>query len=132
MNKLLTPGPIQELWLQSLKNNPERQSRSCLGHYIMGKEKKEYRACCLGELALITGKAKFIDNDLKVILPDGKQGSSHTLIGIHEELGLNSPAGACNGIDHNSLATNNDIYMTWPEIAIHVRKNFNLYFNKSY
>ena len=45
-------GPKQREWVESLRNNPERQLIGNLGEkYSDGT----YKACCLGELGIVCG-----------------------------------------------------------------------------
>lgn len=119
-------GPIQTQWLESLENNPERQHIRALGYKLPDGS---YKACCLGELGLMTGLCEW-DGESLVSKMDGvkRWGILNKRYG---EIGLNS----CNG--HNkdrtiSLAKLNDEGNTWPQIAAIVRANPEDYFNKSF
>lgn len=133
LNEKLDPkfkiGPIQELWLQSLENNPERQ-----GHGFLGKmnEDGNYNACCLGEYGLIAGVCIWSDNFL--VETEGKSGAF--LRNSYEELGLYSSIGSSNinciyTSDGRSLAHLNDFMVSWPKIAKIIRANPEHYLNKS-
>ena len=125
MENKLKPGPIQQEWIQSLKDHPERQTKFKLG---VGTP-ENYKACCLGELALIAGIAKFKGYKIVSFRSDGSEIS--TGIADYETVGLRDPVGSCSLKSTDSLALYNDELMSWPEIAQHVEKNFENYFTKS-
>lgn len=117
-------GPIQTLWLESLENNPERQTTHKLG--VKSEDGLSYKACCLGEYGLIAGKCKWVGNRLQ----DGAYFG--TLVESNLDLGLRSSAGTPKNIKHGSLANLNDHQgKTWPEIAAIIRANPEEYLTKS-
>lgn len=122
-------GPLQEQWLQSLEQNPDRQLTGSLGRKELDGS---YRACCLGELGLITDKCEWSGNFL--IVKDDSDNVPSTIIlrNVHEDLGLNSESGLSITDNILSLSHMNDKGKTWPEIAAIVRTNPTSYFNKSY
>jgi hypothetical protein len=119
----LKPGPIQSKWLQSLKDHPERQMK-----FQLGKGTPEnYKACCLGELALIAGIARFENGKLKSFDSYGNQ----SLGGIKDFEAIGSLGEAEFYYATPSLSLLNDSRISWPEIAKYVEENFDAYFTKS-
>lgn len=118
-------GPIQEKWLKSLEEHPERQGKQVLGYRALGSE--DYRACCLGELGLIAGICEW--HGVSLFTRGGV--FSSLLTDVYEEVGLRSENGSPNSLQCYSLACLNDEKMTWPEIAAHIRANPTEYFTKS-
>lgn len=118
-------GPIQEKWLQSLEQHPERQGTMRLGIKIDG----EYKACCLGELGIIAGICIWKGDSLVV---DTLTNRGEYLSDRYTEVGLNDFIGSHkDNINRQSLAYLNDKGSTWPEIAAIVRASPEKYFNKS-
>lgn len=118
-------GPIQEQWLKSLEEHPERQTSFRLGtRYLDGS----YKACCLGELGLIAGICEWSGSTL--IVKESSR-SSALLDGVYEQVGLRSSNGSPSNFNFKNLSVMNDQMDTWPEIAAHVRKNPEEYFTKS-
>lgn len=118
-------GPIQEKWLKSLEEHPERQAKQSLGY----REKDgTYKACCLGELGLIAGICDFNEEGYLY----AKCETQHTglLHDVYEQVGLINSSGSSRD-KLESLSNLNDYYKTWPEIAAIVKANPELYFNKS-
>lgn len=117
-------GPIQEAWLQSLEQHPERQLQGALGKK---NDDGSYKACCLGELGLIASLCEWSNNILHII---GQPGLAFTLSNIYNKVGLRGSNGVAMP-PHDSLARLNDRGVTWPEIAAIVRANPESYFNES-
>lgn len=113
-------GPIQEKWLQSLEQNPERQHKGSLGV----KTEDGYKTCCLGELGIIAGKCRWIDNKLA-------DGTNLFTLTSAEEIGLYDEVGVTKD-GQDSLASMNDKSYTWPDIAQIVRANPENFFSKSF
>lgn len=132
-------GPIQEEWLKSLEEHPERQWEGALGG-LTNPITGEYKACCLGELGLIAAKHGMGNCQWKgnVLLDIDKESpinnSSATLYSSYAELGLR---GACGNMkidngEYSALSSMNDDGYSWPQIAAEVRKNPEKFFTKSY
>ena len=126
-------GPIQTKWLESLENNPERQTNGHLGTKLSDGT---YKACCLGELAITAGLAQW--NELNELVVFNSMGNSLAYLhGVHDKVGLHSPTGRvperCQKTypSKPSLSQLNDNGKTWPEIAAIVRENPEDYFFKS-
>jgi hypothetical protein len=111
-NQKFELGPIQEKWLQSLEQNPDRQMKHYLG--LRGLD-GNYKACC-----------RWTDDYMK----DGP--SASCLFESYAKLGLRSKTGAGISVSFEDLAVLNDTGKTWPEIAAIVRANPEEYFTKSY
>ncbi len=128
MAEKIIPGPLQRKWLDSLRNNPQRQVGGRLG---IKEGNGDYKVCCLGELGLITGECEFTD---KGVLTEKRNFSTGALHCSYRFLGLNSPFGDAVKDDFSlrPLSVLNDSLMIWPEIADHVEENFEYYFTKSY
>jgi len=136
-------GPIQEVWLQRLENNPDIQMESSLGYM----DSMCYKACCLGEYLLtyyrengweISQLWRSKEDDMYLVDGDTEE----VLKTSYEKLGLFSSNGAFGlsdddddddevGSDVMSLSDMNDNGWTWPEIAAWVRKHPELVFTKS-
>lgn len=115
-------GPLQKLWVESLRAHPERQ-----GNYRLGKGNvTNYTACCLGELhlcahRLANKKLPFSASGLIVSDDDEALLTRHWA-----EYGLYSPDGKILGEgweEFSSLATANDQGKTWLEIADFIEQN---------
>lgn len=124
-------GPIQEKWIKSLEDHPEKQLMDTLGKKHLNSE--GYKACCLGEGGLIAGVCNWEGNVLIVSHKDN-YGTIQTDMNllrfdIHLALGLRSKNGEADGF--TSLAGMNDTGKTWPEIAAILRTNPERYFTKS-
>lgn len=132
-------GPLQEQWLQSLEQHPERQMS-----YKLGEKKPDgsYKACCLGEAGIISGTCYWNEHgqlaikDEYLIIPIWKGGKAiHTLDGeAYKIMGFNSEAAKASDAsadNHMTLAEMNDDGKTWPEIAAMIRKDPSRWFNKS-
>lgn len=122
-------GPIQQAWLESLENHPERQTDSCLGY----RTDTGYEACCLGELLIINNRVNGLPlSDLfsseSGVLHDGNHDetlcTSYKDVGLYNEDGgfVNAPIRYRN-TPYTSLAAMNDDGVTWPDIAQFVREN---------
>lgn len=143
-------GPIQKMWIQSLREHPERQMTCRLGK---GKSADDYKACCLGELLFCFCERKFDtvfhktnpedENFLMYdIDPISRERNDHRgiLIGSWDELGLFDHYGSFKGTARlqlgekqcSSLSGANDNGVTWPEIADFVEANPEMVFTKSY
>lgn len=130
-------GPIQELWMKTLEEHPERQYKSALG--IVDETGEKY--CCLGQGMVCFGLGHLKDNRSH----DGFYGfkelkNSQNLGGFptSEEadiMGLHTIDGKeyINGDDTGrSMASMNDSgRYTWPQIAAVVRANPHHFFKES-
>lgn len=120
-------GPIQEKWLQSLEQHPERQQCGRLG---VKRGKNEYTACCLGQLLINSGK-DFWDGRLLYSNDSGNL-SSGSLEGVWQDLGLYGPYGERYDDNANArLSVLNDTGTTWPEIAAIIRADPKAYLSKA-
>ena len=118
-------GPLQEEWVQSLEQHPERQMIQRLGRK---NSDGSYRACCLGQAGLIAVVCEWNeDGDLVV-----KGGGGYALLerNSYKAMGLRSPSGFSKGT-LSPLAVINDSGATWPEIAALIRANPEEYFTHS-
>ncbi len=123
MEKKFEMGPLQKLWVKSLKAHPERRAEGALG----GGNPKKYRACCLGELHLCAyrlKKKKLPFTEYGVILDNVDE---HHLANNFENYGLRSPSGNfADGYMLNykgSLSAANDSGVPWSEIASFIENN---------
>jgi hypothetical protein len=138
-------GPLQEMWLKSLEEHPERQIDGVLGR---GSE-KQYFACCLGELHICACRI----NNLPLPFEDGlivdildaseevkeKDNNNKVLTESYIKYGLSSSVGSISGgwrgsdgyTAHQSLASVNDSGVPWKEIAKFIRENPRKVFTKS-
>ena len=129
-------GPIGKAWVKSLRENPERQMSSQLGEK---NEDGTYKACCLGEYALVASEmnpsiAQLVEWDSHGELYCG---SIEFLEDAYKELGLKSYRGSLSkplvvsdDVVYYSLADMNDDGMSWPEIADYVEANPHNVFTK--
>lgn len=116
-------GPLQEKWMQSLEQHPERQGRNTLGVQMSNGS---YKACCLGEGGLTAGICRW---DEEGLLVDIDSGSTHYLDSGYIKLGLRDKRGVAKDyILSESMASMNDDGYSWPEIAAIVRGNPEAYF----
>lgn len=140
-------GTVQQEWIKSLKENPERQHTGSLGWI---KKDGSRKTCCLGELCFIAsqyGLTKITiseDGTLKNNYPDSKEDGSIHYIADVQGLGLITPRGSAKeyegfivNIDSgwqsfNSLANMNDNGVFWEKIAEIVEANPSKFFTKSY
>lgn len=115
--KIFRLGPIQEAWLKSLEEHPERQ-----GVKRLGKKNSEglYTACCLGEGGLIAGVYEWDGSSLVTVTSADK--SYNNLDFVYESLGLYDGVGS-NFNGGKCLTRLNDTATTWPEIAAMIRAN---------
>lgn len=130
-------GPIQEAWVKSLEDHPERQ---IAGHLGKGTEKR-YKACCLGEGLVCLYRLGFVNNPFTAFgIMDSKQNeSTHTgmLAYSYHKLGLRSGLGSLsaviemNGEKYQTLSSMNDRGRSWAEIAAFIRENPEKVFTKS-
>lgn len=138
-------GPIQEAWLKSLEENPDRQRGGKLAEFNPN-DKDDYKACCLGELILtkhrlegtkpIIKQNKLYSNEkYDAIIED--YGLNGVMIENYQDYGLDAAMGVIkdgfkwNNIIYFSLARLNDVGCPWPEIARLIRANPEKVFNKS-
>lgn len=121
-------GPIQEAWVKSLEDHPERQMKDKLGE---GTE-SEYRACCLGEAKMVMYRAGWCKNPIEHgTLHSGGEDAQLSQLD-RKKVGLRSGDGdAKDETVKRSLAFMNDHGKTWPEIAAIIRENPSKYFFKS-
>lgn len=116
-------GPLQEQWLKSLEQHPERQGKGFLGRQRTGGV---YTACCLAEYLLIAGKGEWRDRDLW----DGD--SKSYLEKSWWQLGLYGKRGErLEGSLNDTLGELNDSGKTWPEIAAIIRADPKAYLSKA-
>jgi len=115
----MIPGPIQEQWLQTLEQHPERQLRHKLGHRTDEGDKM----CCLGQLGLLAGICEWHMKTLKTI-------PLHLVNILYDfkSVGLYSGSGRSKDFAFPALSKLNDSGKTWPEIAAIVRANPDHYF----
>ena len=113
-------GPLQQEWLSRLEKYPERQHKTSLGY----QADSSYKACCLGEAAMVLGVAKF-DNEGVMFNQE-----SLAYLWDYELLGLYSKEGKSR-YSGTSLSDLNDSDKTWPEIAKMVRDNPSNFFKES-
>lgn len=126
----MTLGPIQKQWIENLRKYPDRQMKGQLASGNL----ENYRACCLGELAICTLKANEEEIDFEDSLFIDE--SEIDLLDF-EKFGLFDSMGGISHLAnkeylHKSLAGLNDNGTTWPEIADMVEKNPHHFFTKSY
>jgi hypothetical protein len=117
-------GPIQEQWLQSLEQHPERQMKHALGE--IDKKTGEYKACCLGELGLIAGVCVWKVGTGRLVLNIDEY-QTDALADVWDEVGLYGPNGNADNSHTDSLAWLNDNGKSWPEIAAIIRADPKLY-----
>lgn len=121
-------GPIQEAWVKSLEEHPERQMMGELGR----GELNHYKACCLGECKMVMYRAGLCGNPIE----DGTLRSGKKIKLLSEsdrrKIGLRSGEGHAKDEPHfSSLASMNDRGKTWPNIAAIIRENPDRFFFKS-
>lgn len=151
-------GPIQTLWLERLRQNPERQAKGTLGQTTF-QDERPYVACCLGELLickkLLEGKDIFtlflsdIGSPIIKTLRDTERdlSASGTLKFSFKELELHNDIGGAFKGEHGteyvvfdsdgnenpngfftSLAGLNDGGVSWAKIADIVQQNPHYFF----
>src|SRR6187551_1661657 len=85
-------GPLQKLWIASLREHPERQTMFSLGRRHT-EDGKPYEACCLGELHLCYHRMnhKKLPFNFDGIIVDGRDelglGNSWALYGLRSNEG---------------------------------------------
>lgn len=132
-------GPFQKEWIKNLKENPNRQTTSCLGSKLGG----DYQACCLGEGLVTYHKMMnlpepFIESNLAHKYKEISDGNSYcylnaswSLLGLVCEKGsLINKKLPING-KFTSLAEANDGGANWAEIAEYMENNPENIFVKS-
>lgn len=121
-------GPIQERWVTSLEQNPERQMHGSLG---WKNADGTYRACCLGEGGLIAGVCKWkeygslanLGVDSVVVL------ENYNALGLRGKTGTFLESVTINETLFTSLADMNDVpnsagyCFSWKDIAAYIRAN---------
>ena len=121
-------GPIQQAWVKSLREHPERQMYKHLGK----GDKNNYQACCLGEAILVVCRLKGIEPNFIIGRLYDSNGDEKFPTITYTELGLNSSTGELNEpleIENKykptyfSLAEMNDFGFTWTEIADYIEAN---------
>lgn len=119
-------GPIQEKWLKSLEDHPERQMAGRLG---LKTSEDTYTACCLGEAGLIAGVCEWNEYGMLLTKESNDDG---LLSGVYYSLGLRSASGKpLDTTMHDTLASLNDNGHTWPQIAKLLREHPEQYFTES-
>ena len=118
-------GPLQKMWVESLKAHPERQTKGILGK----GSARYYKACCLGELHLCYhrikkiklpfGSSEFIDNEGSM----GALLNSYDKYGLWDGLGKLKEPYIREGRIIDSLAAMNDYGVSWHEIADYIQSN---------
>jgi hypothetical protein len=134
-NKITQLGPVQNAWLNNLKNKPHAQMINRLGKLTDGVG--NYEACALGEFHLTyhrfhslplpideRGNVISSNGDFKV-LTEGKDYGFHTNIGA-----LLEPV-EVRGVMFHSVTALNDAGISWGEIAEYIRINPSNVFYKS-
>lgn len=101
-------GPLQRKWLLFLKNNPDVCTKCALG-FKDNNARLGYKACCLGQAAIMLGIAKWRDNKTLIVTGDLNTQQSDSLLHYdhHEKLGLYGASGLNKGGDV-SLSIIND------------------------
>lgn len=123
MEQKFEMGPLQKLWVKTLREHPERQYKGYLGY----KNEKEEKYCCLGQLhVLAKGEAAFYSNNN---VSDGV--GLMVLNYSFSKYGLVSETGGIIDSLSNSLANMNDGDYTWPEIADFIEQNPEKVFTKA-
>lgn len=118
-------GPLQKQWLHNLKTYPERQMTEVLGKR---NEDGSYKACCLGEAAIICGTANW---DKRGNLYDLVEENKNVLKS-YEAIGLRNSVGRRLDTETEGfLAQLNDSGKTWPEIAAIIEAEPDQYFTES-
>lgn len=132
-----TMGPLQQIWIKSLRDHPERQTSGRLGI----KTSDGYVACCLGEFLMC--EARFNGTELPFrenYISDhkGERHSNADLTNAYERLGLKDQRGSMKRSMtfsdknyHTNLAELNDDVMSWPTIADMIEKDPTNFFIKS-
>lgn len=119
-------GPLQKRWIKRLKAHPERQIIGQLGK----GNKKEYKACCLGEAGLMLGTCEFDDEG---ILRDNDTGEKEVLLS-YKDIGLRSSNGQCLSGDDEPMVLlthlNDDGDHTWTDIAYIIEAAPELFFTE--
>lgn len=123
-------------WIKSLRDHPERQIRRFLCKVPENaKDFSEYKACCLGELKLLSINKDFsqvkIDDEYKAVSFNGDLSGVSNYI----ELGLKDPIGGfrysatINNRVYFSLVQMNDEGLSWTTIADYIESNPENVFN---
>lgn len=123
-------GPLQKAWIQSLRDHPERQHKEELGR----KMPIGYKACCLGEAAMILGIAEWHEgvglNSTWMCLPKHGDatgslgGDAYLLIGLRSDIGISEDG------TQNLVAMNDETH-TWPQIADELEAHPEKWFTES-
>lgn len=117
-------GPLQEEWLQTLEQHPERQQMCSLGSGTID----HYKCCVLGLFGLLSGSCVFENGRLYDAggeefhkIPD----NLFTSLSLSwKKLGLYGAMGNTKlGVTGETLAFYNDSGKTFPEIAAIIRAN---------
>lgn len=130
-------GPVQKLWIKQLREYPERQTTGMLGYGTP----EDYKACCLGELALCYARIHnlelpFVVWKIKDIDEDGDRFANVNVLSNNwEKYGLKGQGGQIYDVDFDnhikSLASMNDGGKTWTEIANFIESDPENVFTKS-
>ena len=128
MEKEFEMGPLQKMWITSLRKHPERQTTHELGKGTP----RNYTACCLGELHLCAYrmKKKKLPFYNGLIKDDNRNAVlSHS----YEKYGLKSESGSSkiSYMNEDQLSAMNDNGATWTEIADLIENNPEAFFDKS-
>lgn len=136
-------GPLQKLWIQFLREHPERQTKDILGR----KAGDDYVACCLGELHLCYHRLNnlplpFITIDKHEFIIDTYDYNNLQLDASFKDYGLHDANGSFKfkhmeavmgggSKYYTSLAIANDAGATWVQIADFIEANPECVFEKS-
>ena len=120
-------GPLQKMWVESLKAHPDRQTTDILGE----GHPRDYKACCLGELHLCYHRMKHKKYPFNAFgsLTDrdhiGMLYTSHAKYGLRDEKGGLRKPYTIDGssVPFFSLASMNDNGVSWPDIAKYIESN---------
>lgn len=132
MNGKFEMGPLQKLWVKSLREHPERQMSGALG--VIDHQTGTYQARCLGELKMCALRS-IGENPFNVFYRSIMDGADTASLSVsYEDFGLYGPLGYFDGAalkGNISLANANDAGITWPEIADFIEQNPTAVFTKS-
>lgn len=123
-------GPIQKVWIKSLREHPERQGKRVLG--LKSTDGLTYQACCLGEGGLIAGVCEWRGNILCVTTTGADcylRDDAYKALGLDNYSG--KPIDLDFGLEAKSLAFMNDEGISWQEIADLLEKHPEKYFRES-
>ena len=124
-------GKLQQMWVDSLRKHPERQTANFLGK----GNPKDYLACCLGEalLCIYRSRKKKLPffNSFIIDISNTKLLESYLEIGLHNSLGSFLHLIKYKEKHYESLAGLNDSGVSWIEIADIIEKEKDNLFTRS-